>query len=87
LFLRSGALYVGACRDSNRRYADHVKGRASRRTSLDPPISTAYAEKSPSFIAARRREAQLRRWSRAKKEVLIRGDLQALKALAMRHAP
>jgi hypothetical protein len=39
-------------------------------------------EAYPTFTAARRREAQLKRWSRAKKEALLRGDLVTLRALS-----
>ncbi|MEW6510627.1 MAG: GIY-YIG nuclease family protein [Bacteroidota bacterium] len=84
LRLRSGSLYVGACRNLRRRYDQHLRGKGSRQTALDPPITIAYAEEHPTFVLARRREAQLKRWSRAKKEALIRGDLQELKALARR---
>jgi putative endonuclease len=35
-----------------------------------------------SFSEARRREAPLKRWSKAKKEALIRGDARSLKQLA-----
>ena len=40
-----------------------------------------YAEEHQGQTAARAREQQLKRWTRAKKEALIAGDLAALKAL------
>jgi putative endonuclease len=43
-----------------------------------------YSEEFDTLGKARRRENQIKRWSRAKKEALIRGDLQSLKALAKR---
>jgi predicted GIY-YIG superfamily endonuclease len=40
-----------------------------------------YAEEHPTSVHAERREIQLKRWSRAKKEALIAKDLQLLKRL------
>lgn len=40
-----------------------------------------YAEEYPTECAAIKREKQLKRWSRRKKEALIRGDLALLKRL------
>ena len=42
--LRSDSLYVGACHDLKHRFSEHLSGRASRLTALDPPISIAYSE-------------------------------------------
>ncbi len=84
LRLRSGSLYIGACRDLRHRFGQHLRGEGSRQTSLDPPVAIAYAEEHTNFVTARRREAQLKRWSRAKKEALIAGDLAQLHALARR---
>jgi predicted GIY-YIG superfamily endonuclease len=40
-----------------------------------------YSEVAKDIASAKRREAQLKHSSRAKKEALIRGDLESLKAL------
>ncbi len=87
LGLRSGAIYVGASRDLPSRMKSHFSGTACRTTALDPPIRLLYSEEFPTFGQARKRENQLKRWSRAKKEALIRGDVRALKALARRRLP
>ena len=84
LRLRSGLLYPGATTDLQRRYEEHCAGSACRTTRLDPPVALVYSEKFETFAAARRREAQVKRWSRAKKEALVVGDVQKLKALAKR---
>jgi putative endonuclease len=81
LRLRSGILYVGASVDLGQRLEDHVSGQASRTTALDPPSALLRAEVCPTFSEARRREAQLKRWSRPKKEALIRGDFDRLRNL------
>ena len=82
LRLRSGVPYVGASADLEQRLDAHASGQAGRTTRLDPPISLLRFEAYPTFPAARRREAQLKRWSRAKKEALLRGDLVTLRALS-----
>jgi putative endonuclease len=82
LRLRSGVPYVGASADLEQRLDDQASGQAGRTTRLDPPISLLRFEAYPTFPAARRREAQLKRWSRAKKEALLRGDLVTLRALS-----
>jgi len=85
LRLRSGALYAGATTDLNRRYADHQAGRACRTTCLDPPLALVYFESLASFSDARKREAQVKHWSRAKKEALVAGDSTRLQELARSH--
>jgi len=39
-------------------------------------------EEYDTFVEARHREAQIKRWSRAKKEALVTGDLEKLRALS-----
>ncbi|MBA5865371.1 MAG: GIY-YIG nuclease family protein [Nitrospira sp. CR1.3] len=82
LRLRSGSLYLGATSDLETRYQDHLSGQACRTTVLDPPLALVYSEKFKTFSEARRREAQVKRWSRAKKEALVCGDIATLKNLA-----
>ena len=51
---------------------------------LDPPKAVAFSEAFTSYRDAFQREQQVKRWSRAKKEALIRGDIDELKKLARR---
>ena len=82
LRLRSGALYPGATTNLGQRYADHQSGRACRTTRLDPPAALVFVEELPAFPEARKREAQVKRWYRAKKEALVGGDTASLRRLA-----
>ena len=75
-------LYTGASTDLAQRLTDHASGRACRTTTLDAPVALLRVEVFATFPEARRREAQIKRWSRAKKEALIRGDEANLKTLA-----
>ena len=82
LRLRSGKLYVGATTDLERRWQEHSAGHACRTTRTDPPVGIVYSEEFATFADARQREAQIKRWSRAKKEALIAGDVETLHKLA-----
>jgi len=82
LRLRSGNIYPGSTTNINQRIDDHFKGKACRTTKIDPPIALIYSEELPTFSEARKREAQVKRWSRAKKEALIAGNKEELKKLS-----
>jgi putative endonuclease len=85
LRLRSGTLYPGATKNLEERYKAHVAGKACRTTQLDPPQKLLYSEELDSFSDARKREAQIKRWSCAKKEALVAGDTAKLNTLAKSH--
>jgi predicted GIY-YIG superfamily endonuclease len=83
LRLRSGRLYPGATTNLDRRWAEHLSGTACRTTELDPPVDLVFREEFPTFSDARRREAQIKRWSAKKKETLVSGDAVLLRHLAV----
>lgn len=85
LRLKSGVLYPGATTNLKQRWTDHQTGRACRTTRYDPPMALVYFEEHPTFIEVRRREAQVKRWSKVKKEALIAGDKKRLRRLAVSH--
>jgi len=82
LRLKSGGLYIGATTDLDQRYEDHCSGRACRTTKVDPPVALVHSEAFGTHSEARRREAQVKRWSRAKEEALVAGDVETLRRLA-----
>ncbi len=82
LRLQSGSLYPGATADLEQRYEEHSTKRGCRTTTIDPPSALVYSEEYETFGEARRRESQVKRWSRAKKEALVAGDLDTLRNLA-----
>jgi putative endonuclease len=84
LRLQSTHLYCGSTRSLEKRIKDHFAGRACRTTRIDPPIALVYSEEYPSYKEAFRREHQVKRWSRAKKEALVAGDMDRLKKPAKR---
>jgi putative endonuclease len=85
LRLRSGCLYPGSTTDLARRLDEHRTGKGGRTTALDSPAGLVLQEEYATFGDARRREAQVKRWSRAKKEALVTGDRARLPALAVSH--
>jgi putative endonuclease len=82
LRLRSKKLYIGATTDLDQRCREHFDGKACRTTKLDQPIAIVYTEEFGTNIEARRREAQVKRWSRAKKEALVSGNMTKLRELS-----
>ncbi len=64
---RDGSLYTGVTNDLARRLARHRAGTASAYTRTRRPLRLVYREPQPSRGAALRREAALRRLSRAEK--------------------
>ncbi len=69
---RGGSLYTGIAIDLPTRLAAHQAGTASAYTSSRRPVRLVYHEPQPTRSAALRREAALRRLSRAAKLTLVR---------------
>ena len=64
------------------RYKAHLAGKACQTTKVDPPVALLYSEELETFSEARRREAQIKRWSRTKKEALVSVDMNKLRKLS-----
>ena len=67
-----GALYTGFTTDLVARLARHSEGRGCQFTRTRLPVRLLWTERHPSWESAADRETQIKRWSRAKKEALIR---------------
>lgn len=76
-----GQLYVGETSDVEQRIAAHNTGAASRFTARRRPVSLVHSELLPTRREALARERQIKRWTRAKKQALIAGELALLKRL------
>jgi predicted GIY-YIG superfamily endonuclease len=75
------ALYIGVTEDLSGRLARHNEGRGCVFTARRAPVTLVYTESLPTRTAAMARERQIKRWTRAKKEALVAGDLKTLKRL------
>jgi putative endonuclease len=67
-----GSLYAGSTTDPRRRLDEHRRGLGGAYTRARCPVRLVYTEGFPDRSRAQRREAELKRWSRADKLALIR---------------
>ena len=74
--------YIGTTTDLKSREKAHNDGKGANYTKIRRPVQLAYNEKFEVFEDAVRRERQVKKWSRAKKEALINNDLAALRKLS-----
>lgn len=68
----NGALYTGMTTDVARRVGEHNAARGARYTRLNAPVELVWSEEHPDRSSAMKREAQIKRLSRAKKLELMR---------------
>jgi putative endonuclease len=76
--------YVGISANLNQRLRDHSYNKGAEFTKLHPGATLTYSESHPTLSSARKREVQLKKWSREKKEALLSGNINKLKALSKR---
>jgi predicted GIY-YIG superfamily endonuclease len=70
-----GSYYTGSTHDLNARLYSHEQGfDPSAYTFTRRPVKLAWFEETPTHREALMHEKQIKGWSRAKKEALIRGD-------------
>ncbi len=77
-----GSFYVGRSEDVEKRVAAHNDGRGAAWTARRRPVSLVYREPCATEAAAVNRERQIKRWTRAKKQALVEGNLSRLKELS-----
>ena len=82
----SNTLYIGATQALDERIDAHHRGRRAEWTRAHPGAEVVYFESYPTLGLARKREIQLKKWSRNKKEALIAGDAAMLKNLSRCHS-
>ena len=76
------SLYVGVTNDLDLRVQEHNDGLGGSYTFKRRPVEMVYSESCDSTLSARRRERQLKGWTRAKKEALIARNVKELKRLS-----
>ena len=66
-----GSLYAGTCIDLVARQRKHNEGKGAKYTRSRRPVKVVYSEEFPTLRDARRREAEVKRWAKRKKEQLV----------------
>jgi putative endonuclease len=81
-----GSFYVGSATgdDLTRRIAEHQSGHYDGYTSTRRPVSLVWSEHFLRITDAIAVERQIKGWSRAKKEALIKGDWKMIEQLSKR---
>ena len=68
-----GTLYTGYALDPRRREKIHNSGRGAHYTACRLPVTLVYSEPFPVKSDALKREYQLKRWPKERKEALVAG--------------
>ena len=66
-----GDLYVGVTKDPEQRVQYHNENRGALFTKRDYKFEIVFLEEYPALADARKREIQIKKWRRDKKEILI----------------
>lgn len=68
---RDGMLYVGVAKDVSKRIAEHNSTNKCRYTRFRKPLKLIYKEICQNYTVARKRESEVKKFSRKKKLALI----------------
>jgi len=71
LLCQDGSLYTGSTNDVEKRFKDHLEGRGARYTVSHKPKEIVYSEEFSSKSEALKREAEIKKLSKAEKAELI----------------
>ena len=69
-----GSLYTGITTDVQRRLTDHQNSRGARRLRGRGPLELVFSHQVGDRSLAQQLEWQIKRWSKAEKERLVRGE-------------
>jgi putative endonuclease len=70
---KDNSLYSGIAIDVDDRVREHNRGTGAKYTLARKPVTLVYCERHSNVSEARKRESQVKGWSRTKKEQLILG--------------
>lgn len=77
-----GKYYTGSTTNLERRLYEHQHKRYKGYTSYRLPVKLVFSQDFRSYYEAFQFERKIKKWTRAKKEALIRGDFSKLHKLA-----
>ena len=75
------SFYTGITNDLERRFGEHKDGAGGHYTSSKKVERIVYSEEHDNKSSALRRECQIKKWTRTKKEALINGNKELLTKL------
>lgn len=77
------SLYCGQTNNLQRRIHEHNfdKNKSAKYLRGKTPVKLVYSEEYPTLLLTMRRELQIKRWTKIKKEALISRNLDLLKKL------
>jgi predicted GIY-YIG superfamily endonuclease len=78
------SFYTGHTNNLTERLSRHNAGRGPKWTACRLPVKLVYQECYDSEESAIKREKQIKKWSRPKKDALIQEDAEKLKSLSKR---
>ena len=77
-----GSYYVGQTDDLEKRIFEHQEGGKCAYTEARRPVKLVWSQEFASRLEALTAESQIKKWSRAKKQALIRSDFAAVSQAA-----
>ncbi len=78
-----GSYYIGSTKNLEQRLWQHQNGQGANYTKLRLPVKLICVEYYERVEEAFAREKQIQKWSRKKKEALIKGDFAKLHSLSL----
>lgn len=75
LLCEDGSYYTGSSNDVEKRIKDHLCGKGGRYTRSHQPVKLVYQEELATKSEALKREAELKKLPRSKKEALASGTI------------
>ena len=73
LLCSDGSFYTGISNNVEKRFKDHVSGKGGAYTRSHKPVKIIFKEKCTDKSSALKREAQIKKWTKTKKEALVKG--------------
>ena len=71
---RDNSLYSGITTNTDERVKKHNDGTGAKYTAGHRPVNLVYSEKTGTLSLARKREAQVKSWTKTRKEQLVNGS-------------
>ncbi len=79
----NGTFYTGLTDNLQRRFSEHASGKGGNYTERNRPEEMLYYETFDTRTSAEKREKQIKRWTRDKKNALIQGNIDKLRGLSV----